>query len=125
MKNIVKGTGSLRVQLLRLFWQYGLLLLGLGIFLLDKYESWPSDVIAAVLLVVAAGKTGCFLFQNFRALAALRETFQRFLLLVSLNLGMIALSFALDFFCLYRIYPHAFSGLRSGTELDISGSWLI
>ena len=87
-------------------------------------ERWPSDVIAAVLLVVAASKTGYFLYHNFRALAALRETFQRFLPLMSLNLGMIARSLDLDFFCLYRIYPHAFSGLRSGTELDISGSWL-
>lgn len=87
-------------------------------------ERWPSDVIAAVLLVAAASKTGYFLYHNFRALAALRETFQRFLLLVSLISGMIARSFALDFFYLYRIYPHASSGLRSGTELDLSGSRL-
>lgn len=109
-------------QLHRLLWQHGLLLLlGLALYLLDKHEGLPPDVITGLLLGAAAGKTGYFLLHNFRALAALRETFQQFLLLVSLNLGMIALSFALDFYCLYRVNDHAFAGLRPGSELDIFG----
>jgi hypothetical protein len=109
-------------QLRHLLWQHGLLLLlGLALYLLDKHEGLPPDVITGLLLAAAAGKTGYFLLHNFRALAALRETFQQFLLLVSLNLGMIALSFALDFYCLYRVNGHAFSGLRPGSELEIFG----
>ena len=112
----------LQNQLHRLLWQHGLLLLlGLALYLLDKHEGLPSDVITGLLLAAAAGKTGYFLLHNFRALAALRETFQQFLLLVSLNLGMIALSFALDFYCLYRVNGHAFDGLRPGAELEIFG----
>ncbi|MGY3090650.1 vacuolar-type H+-ATPase subunit I/STV1 [Hymenobacter sp. UYAg731] len=109
-------------QLRRLLWQHGLLLLlGLALYLLDKHEGLPPDVITGLLLAAAAGKTGYFLLHNFRALAALRETFKQFLLLVSLNLGMIALSFSLDFYCLYRVNGHAFAGLRPGSELEIFG----
>lgn len=90
-------------------------------YLIDKYEGLPSAVITALLLLAAAAKTGYFLLHNFRALAALREAFQQFLLLVSLNLSMIALSFALDFYCLYRVNDHAFAGLRLGSELAIFG----
>lgn len=112
----------LQNQLHRLLWQHGLLLLlGLALYLLDKHEGLPPDVITGLLLAAAAGKTGYFLLHNFRALAALRETFQQFILLVSLNLGMIALSFALDFYCLYRVNDHAFAGLRPGSELEIFG----
>ena len=94
---------------------------GLGLYLVDKYEGLPPAVITGVLLLAAAVKTGYFLLHNFRALAALRETFQQFLLLVSLNLSMIAHSFALDFYCLYRINDLTFAGLRPGSELDIFG----
>ncbi|MDB5268808.1 MAG: ion transporter [Hymenobacter sp.] len=112
----------LQNQLHRLLWQHGLLLLlGLALYLLDKHEGLPADVITGLLLAAAAGKTGYFLLHNFRALAALRDTFQQFLLLVSLNLGMIALSFALDFYCLYRVNGYAFAGLRPGSELEIFG----
>ncbi|UOQ98600.1 hypothetical protein MUN81_03700 [Hymenobacter sp. 5317J-9] len=109
-------------QLAHLLWQHGLLLLlGLGLYLVDKYEGLPPGVITAVLLAAAAAKTAYFLLHNFRALAALRETFQQFLLLVSLNLGMIALSFALDFYCLYRVHASAFNGLHAGSEFAIFG----
>ena len=112
----------LQNQLHRLLWQHGLLLLmGLALYLLDKHEGLPPDVITGLLLAAAAGKTGYFLLHNFRALSALRETFRQFVLLVSLNLGMIALSFALDFYCLYRVNGQAFSGLRPGTELEVFG----
>ena len=112
----------LQNALYRLLWQHGLLLLlGLGLYLADKYEGLPPDVITGLLLLAAAIKTGYFLLHNFRALAALRETFQQFLLLVSLNLSMIALSFALDFYCLCRVNEYAFAGLRPGSELDIFG----
>jgi hypothetical protein len=109
-------------QLYRLLWQHALLLLlGLALYLLDKQEGLPPDVITGLLLAAATFKTGYFLLHNFRALAALRETFRQFLLLVSLNLGMIALSFALDFYCLHRVNGHAFAGLRPGSELEVFG----
>ncbi len=109
-------------QFHQLLWQHGLiLLLDLGLYLIDKYEGLPPAIITAVLLLGAAGKTGYFLLHNFRALAALRQAFQQFVLLVSLNLSMIALSFALDFYCLYRVNNQAFNGLRPGSELEIFG----
>jgi len=112
----------LQNQLYRLLWQHALLLsLGLALYLLDKHEGLPPDVITGLLLAAAAGKTGYFLLHNFRALAALRDTFQQFLLLVSLNLGMVALSFALDFYCLYRVNGQAFAGLRPGSEPEVFG----
>ena len=109
-------------QLYQLLWQHGLLLLlGLGVYLIDKYEGLPPGIITVLLLLAAAVKMGYFLLHNFRALSALRQAFQQFLLLVSLNLSMIALSFALDFYCLYRVNNQAFAGLRPGSELDIFG----
>jgi hypothetical protein len=109
-------------QLHQLIWQHGLiLLLGLGLYLIDKYEGLPPIIITTVLLLGAAGKTGYFLLHNFRALATLRQAFHQFVLLVSLNLIMIALSFALDFYCLYRVNDQAFNGLRPGSELEVFG----
>jgi hypothetical protein len=111
-----------RNQFHQLLWQHGLiLLLGLGLYLIDKYEGLPPTVITTVLLLGAAGKTGYFLLHNFRALATLRQAFHRFVLLVSINLFMIALSFALDFYCLYRVNVRAFNGLLPGSELEIFG----
>ena len=111
-------------QFHQLLWQHGLiLLLGLGLYLIDKYEGLPATVITGVLLLGAAGKTGYFLLHNFRALATLRQAFHQFVLLVSLNLFMIALSFALDFYCLYRVNDQAFNGLRPGSELEIFGQF--
>lgn len=119
---IMKRPLLLQTGLYQLLWQHGLLLLlGLGLYLIDKYEGLPPNTITTLLLLAAAGKTGYFLLHNFRALAALRQAFQHFLLLVSLNLSMIALSFALDFYCLYRVNDYAFTGLRPGAELDIFG----
>lgn len=118
----MKRPPLLHTELYQLLWQHGLLLLlGLGVYLIDKYEGLPPRIITALLLLGAAAKTGYFLLHNFRALAAIRQAFQQFLLLVSLNLSMIALSFALDFYCLYRVNDHAFAGLRPGSELDIFG----
>ena len=112
----------LEIQIHQLLWQHGLLLLlGLGVFLLDKYEGLPPGGITALLLLGAAGKTAYFLLHNFRAMAVFRQAFKQFLLLVSLNLSMIALSFALDFYCLYRVNGQAFDGLRSGSELSLLG----
>ena len=106
-------------QLRQLLWQHGLLLvLGLGLFLLDKYERLPPGVITALLLG-AAGKTAYFLLHNFRAMAVFRQAFQQFLLLISLNLGMVALSFALDFYCLFHINNLVFRGLRAGSEWSV------
>ncbi|MBJ6109056.1 hypothetical protein JAO73_08545 [Hymenobacter sp. BT523] len=106
----------------QLLWQHGLLLvLGLALYLVDKYEGLTPGAITGVLLLAAAGKTGYFLLHNFRALAALRQAFRQFVLLVSLNLFMISLSFALDFYCLHRVNSNAFAGLRAGSELDVFG----
>lgn len=117
-----KKPALLQSAFYHLLLQHGLLLLlGLGLYLVDKYEGLPPTVIMGVLLLTAAVKTGYFLLHNFRALAALRETFQQFLLLVSLNLSMIARSFALDFYYLYRINDLTFAGLRPGSGLDIFG----
>ena len=120
--NAMKRPLLLQNELYQLLWQHGLLLLlGLGVYLVDKYEGLPPGIITALLLLAAAGKTGYFLFHNVRATAVFRQAFQHFLLLISLNLCMIALSFGLDFYCLYRVNPHAFLALRPGSELDIFG----
>jgi hypothetical protein len=115
----------LQIQLHQLLWQHGLLLLlGLGVFLLDKYEGLRPGIITALLLLGATAKTAYFLLHNFRAMAVFRQAFQQFLLLVSLNLSMIALSFALDFYCLYRVSHSAFTGLWPGSELSVFGQML-
>lgn len=115
----------LQIQLHQLLWQHGLLLvLGLGVFLLDKYEGLRPGIMTTLLLLGAAAKTAYFLLHNFRAMAVFRQAFQQFLLLVSLNLSMIALSFALDFYCLHRVSRSAFTGLWPGSELSVFGQML-
>lgn len=122
LRVIMKRPLHLRTELYQLVWQHALLLLlGLGLYLIDKYEGLTPSIITALLLLGATAKTGYFLLHNFRAVAVFRQNFQDFLLLVSLNLGMIALSFALDFYCLYRVNDQDFGKLRPGSELDVFG----
>lgn len=103
----------LQTQVHQLLGQRGLL--GLG--LINKYECLPPWGITALLLLGAAGKMAYFLLHSFRALAVFRQAFRQFLLLVSLNLSRIARSFALAFYCLFRVGAHAFGELRPGSEL--------
>lgn len=115
-------------QLRRLLGQHTLILVGaLGIFLLDYYEQFSPAVRAALLLVLALGKGSYFLLHSFRSLATiehLRHPFQRFLVLVSANLTVILVSYALDYFCLYKIYPLAFQGLVPGADAAVFGQFV-
>lgn len=97
------------------------------IFLLDLYEQIPRPLVVALLLLAALSKGAYFLLHNFKALSAIKRDdhpFQRFLALVTVNLVLIIVSYALDYFCLYRINPHAFRGYLPGSEWAILGQFL-
>jgi hypothetical protein len=114
-------------QLLRLLGQHMLILLGaLGMFLLDYYQQFLPAIRAALLLALALGKGCYFLLHSFRSLATiehLRHPFQRFLVLVSANLTIIVISYALDYFCLCKIYPLSFRGLVPGSDIAVFGQF--
>ena len=59
-------------------------------------------------------KTLYYLFETLRHLAEATSTdlaYHRFLLLMSYNMAQITLSYALDFYCLYRIDPTSLTGI--------------
>jgi hypothetical protein len=78
-------------------------------------EARPSLAIAAA--VWAGLKTFYYFAETLRHLinaTAADQPYHRFLLLIAYNMAQITLSFAIDFYCLYRIDPTSLSGIEPG-----------
>ncbi|HRW74717.1 MAG: hypothetical protein H6568_04290 [Lewinellaceae bacterium] len=97
------------------------LALGIAIFLLDKYEQFPARINYLILITVALGKSFYFLAHNFRSVRlvkGIQRTYNTFLTLMSINILLILISFAIDFFTLYQIYPSSFTGILASSSED-------
>lgn len=95
--------------------------LGVSIFLMDKYEQFPERTNYLILMGVALGKSIYFLAHNFRSVRLVRgiqQTYNSFLSLMSINILLILISFAIDFYTLYQIYPDSFSGILASSSED-------
>ncbi|EPG66804.1 ion transporter [Leptospira wolffii] len=92
------------------------ILLGLCIVYLDESEFSGIDI-KNIILVCAGFKSVYFFRKGFRKIAelTLRDVeYYEFLLFIAFNIGVIIVSFGVDYFCLYRADPKSFSGLEEG-----------
>jgi len=78
-------------------------------------QGWLSgNRFAAFVIVISFVKTGWFVLENSQQLiraTAQNLPYHRFLFLMVTNMSQIALSYAIDFYCLYRANIQSFSGI--------------
>ena len=89
----------------------------------ERLGTSAREPLSFAVALWAGLKTLYYLFETLRHLAEATSTdlaYHRFLLLMAYNMAQITLSYALDFFCLYRIDPTSLSGIDpelNGLEL--------
>ena len=80
-------------------------------------QGWLSENWFATLVIVfSLSKTTWFIFENSQQLiraTAQNLPYHRFLVIMVTNMSQIALSYAIDFYCLYRANTANFSGIDS------------
>lgn len=78
-------------------------------------QGWLSENWFSVLVIgLSLGKTLWFIFENSQQLikaTAQNLPYHRFLTIMGVNMSQIALSYAIDFYCLYRANAQSFSGI--------------
>lgn len=103
------------------------ILIGLMIFLLDKFEGFGDRTNYLILVSLAVAKSVYFVFHNFRSIGRIvtaEQTFNHFIVLISVNIALIISSFAADYFVLYKIYPTSFRGILAADDLSAAGEML-
>lgn len=96
------------------------ILLGVIIFLLDYYERFGPLTNEVVLFLLMAFKSAWFIVLTFRRIRSTLETeffYHEFLSFIVYYVLLIILSFAVDFYCLYRIDPTAFAGIQQNRRV--------
>jgi hypothetical protein len=93
----------------------------LAILLLGFFTRWiyvqnwlPENGFSALVVIVSFGKTAWFIFENSQQLiraTAQNLPYHRFLTIMVTNMSQIAMSYAIDFYCLYRANSVSFSGI--------------
>lgn len=90
------------------------ILIGFVIFLLDYYELASAITNEIILAIISISKSVYFIYFVFRTI---KETahkdfrFQEFLSFIVTSILLVIVSFAIDYYCLFRINADAFSGL--------------
>lgn len=104
MKNILKEAAPF----------LSVIALGLAIFLLDLFEFSSTGVRKGILVSLAIFKSGYFLWMllsRLRRSAGQEFYFHHFARFIAINVFLVMLSFAVDYYCLFRIQPDDFKGL--------------
>src|SRR5690349_6575744 len=108
----------LRKTHLKLMWEAwpfaAILLAGLLVFIADYREFSSPESRVAVLLIVSLAKSVWFVWfviRRIRLSTSHEFFFHEFMVFICANILLFVLSYAIDFFCLFQINPHAFSGL--------------
>ena len=104
-----------------------LLVIAVGaiVFLLDYYEKVPPSANEVVLFLLCICKSAYFIYVTFSRIKKTLETeffYHEFLSFIIYNILLIIVSYAVDFYCLYRIDEAAFRGI---TELKTIAGQLI
>ena len=91
-----------------------IILFGISIFLLDYFELANrngSEIILSVISLLKAGYFIYFVFRTIKETAHKEFDFHEFMAFVVVSILLVILSYAIDYYCLFRIDAHAFAGL--------------
>ncbi len=102
-------------------YQYGLVIsIGIAIFVLDYYQLSDNTFNEGLLFLVGVSKSACFIYFVF---ARIKESvhkefyFDEFISFIGVSIFLIIISFAIDFYGLYRIDADSFYGIQSESIL--------
>jgi hypothetical protein len=99
------------------------ILVGLIIFLADLFElanPYVNEIILFVISIFKAAYFIRFVFRQIKETAKKDFYFHEFLSFVVVTILLVIVSYCIDYYCLFRIDPDAFTGLNTsniGTEL--------
>ena len=91
------------------------ILLALIVFMVNASEHVNPQFNLICVLVFAAFKSIMFMFQSLQKVIDVSKNdtpYYQFLIFLSLNITLIILSFAVDYYCLYRAQPDCFVGVQ-------------
>ncbi len=93
---------------------------GLIVFLIDYYELTNPLTNKIVLVTISLSKAAYLIYFVFRTIKATAHKdffFNEFMSFVVVSILLVILSFAIDYYCLFRIDQTAFAGLISTSSL--------
>jgi uncharacterized membrane protein (UPF0182 family) len=93
---------------------FTVIFIGFIIFLLDYYELANSVTNEIILFVLSISKAAYFIYFVFRTIkeSAHKEfDFREFMSFIVVSILLVILSFAIDYYCLFRIKADSFAGL--------------
>jgi hypothetical protein len=96
-----------------------IILFGWLIFWFDDQEILNERLNTLLVILIASSKTTFFVVQSLRKIGEVIDknvAYFKFLLFMSVNIFVIIVSYAIDFFSLYTINHHHFSGLQENTS---------
>lgn len=93
-----------------------LLVIGIGliIFLLDYFElanNLSNEIVLSAISLLKAAYFIFFVFRTIKETANKEFDFHEFMTFVVVSILLVILSFAIDYYCLFRINAQAFAGL--------------
>ncbi|WP_069658108.1 ion channel [Arcticibacter eurypsychrophilus] len=89
--------------------------LALSFYYIDEYDLIEPEKHHMIFLTVATLKTIYFLTHSFKKVKDLSvvNNFSYFMKVMSINISLVILSYAADYFTLFQIYPSAFTGITT------------
>jgi voltage-gated potassium channel len=106
---------------MRAVWPFVLvLIIGILVFLMDLYSVARPLGREVVLIIVSLAKSVWFVrfvIRRIRNSTQHEFYFDEFMAFIGLSIILFALSYAIDFYCLYQIRPDAFLGLSARHDL--------
>ena len=88
--------------------------IGLSIFLLDYFElvnTLSNEIVLSLLSLLKAGYFIYFVFRTIKETAHREFDFHEFMGFVVVSILLVILSFAIDYYCLFRIDAQSFAGI--------------
>jgi uncharacterized membrane protein len=89
------------------------IIIGLSIFMLDYYglaDPFTNEILLFVLSIGKAAYFIFFVFQTIKETAHKEFHYQEFMSFVVVSIILVIVSFAIDYYCLFRIDPDSFAG---------------
>ncbi len=90
--------------------------IGLSIFLLDYFElvnTLSNEIVLSLLSLLKAGYFIYFVFRTIKETAQRKFDFHEFMGFVVVSILLVILSFAIDYYCLFRIDAQSFAGVTA------------
>lgn len=90
------------------------------VFYIDSIEFLDSTITKISLIIIALLKSAFFIVQNFKKIQESNQegiVYYKFLIFMGVNITLLIISFAVDFYSLYEVAPESFNGIAPNISL--------